>query len=134
MRKNKRSTVEDCLPVMKELNAGAVNRGFVAGKSATIWNWDSRKTADGKRRSVVRERKEGNVIEPGERMPEPEIWFHDIFRIDGTRYNPVEIKIFKALTGVKKKTFKPFYPFSELNSCSYALFLGKIVNRNTVIK
>ena len=98
LARDKGSTVEDCLPLMKELNAGAINWGFVSGKSATIWNWDSRKNADGKRRSVNQEREAGNVIQPGEEMPEPEVWFHDLLRYDGTPYNEEEIKIFKELT------------------------------------
>ena len=36
------SQVKDCLPVMKKLRAGAINWGFVSGKSATIWDWSSR--------------------------------------------------------------------------------------------
>jgi hypothetical protein len=30
---------------------------------------------------------------------EPKIWFHDIFRKDGTPYNEEEIKLIKSLTG-----------------------------------
>lgn len=95
------STVEDCLPVMKELNACAVNWGFVAGESATIWNWKSRKNAEGKSRSVKKEREAGNVVKPGEPMPESEIWFHDLLRYDGTPYKAGEIEIFKELTNKK---------------------------------
>ena len=98
LARTKESLVGTCLPVMKELNAGAVNWGFVSGKSATIWPWESRKNADGKKRSVLQERKAGNVVNPGEPMPEPEVWFHDLFRIDGTPYDSQEIEIFKELT------------------------------------
>ena len=101
LARDKGSRVETCLPLMKELNVGAVNWGFVSGKSATIWNWDSRKNAEGKRRSVVQERATGNVVRPGEPLPEPEIWFHDLFRIDGSPYDAKEIEVFKALTGVE---------------------------------
>ena len=93
------STVADCLPVMKDLNAAAVNWGFVSGKTGTVWPWDSRKNADKKRRSVKQEREQGNVVKPGEPMPEPEIWLHDLFRIDGTPYDPAEIEVFRKLTG-----------------------------------
>ena len=31
------STVAECLPAMKRLKVGAVNWGFVSGKSGTIW-------------------------------------------------------------------------------------------------
>ncbi|MCP5545297.1 MAG: cellulase family glycosylhydrolase [Akkermansiaceae bacterium] len=93
------STVETCLPVMKELNAGAVNWGFVSGKSATIWNWESRKNSKGKPRNVTREREAGNVVRPGEPLPEPDLWFHDLFRPDQMPYDPEETAIFRKLTG-----------------------------------
>ena len=99
LARDKGSVPETCLPVMKELNAGAVNWGFVSGKSGTIWNWESRMNAEGKRRSVKQERAAGNVVQPGEPMPEPEIWFHDLFRADGTPYDEHEIEVFKQLTG-----------------------------------
>ena len=40
------STVQQCLPVMKKHNVGAVNWGFVSGKSGTIWPWESRQGRD----------------------------------------------------------------------------------------
>ncbi|MEH0152895.1 cellulase family glycosylhydrolase [Limibacter armeniacum] len=98
------STVQDCLPVLKELNVGAVNWGFVSGKSGTIWPWTSRKTADGKKKDVYKMRAEGEVVNKGEAFPEPELWFHDLFRMDGTPYSEEEIKIFRELTGVAKKS------------------------------
>ncbi|MGQ7868735.1 cellulase family glycosylhydrolase [Sunxiuqinia sp. sy24] len=94
------STVDDCLTVFKELQVGAVNWGFVSGKSGTIWNWKSRTDEHGNR-SVKHERDNGNVVQPGEAFPEPKIWFHDLFRFDGTPYSEDEIKIFKRLTGKK---------------------------------
>lgn len=88
------STVEACLPLMKELNAGAVNWGFVSGKSGTIWPWSSRNGVN-----VHEERSAGNVIKPGDTFPEPEVWHHDIYRSDGTPYDSAEIRIFRELTG-----------------------------------
>ncbi|MEM1296752.1 MAG: family 43 glycosylhydrolase, partial [Verrucomicrobiota bacterium] len=87
------STVEDCLPVMKKHKVGAVNWGFVSGKSGTIWPWQSRKDRD-----PIEEREKGVVIKPGEPYPEPEVWHHDLFRIDGTPFDPKEIELFKKLT------------------------------------
>ncbi|MDF1852435.1 MAG: sulfatase-like hydrolase/transferase [Verrucomicrobiales bacterium] len=98
LARDKGSRVETCLPVMKELNAGAVNWGFVSGKSATIWNWESRRNAEGKKRSVKHEREAGNVVKPGEPFPEPDVWFHDLLRMDGTPYDAKEIETFKTLT------------------------------------
>ncbi len=74
------SNFKDIMPFMKENNIGAINWGFVAGKTNTIypWNsWDSTYTA------------------------EPKVWFHDIFRPDGTPYDSSEVKLIKKLNGKK---------------------------------
>ncbi|PWJ37879.1 cellulase family glycosylhydrolase [Sediminitomix flava] len=105
LARTRNSTVEDCLPVMKELNVGAINWGFVSGKSGTIWDWKSRKDAEGKKRSVVHEREVGNIVKKGEEFPEPEVWFHDIFRMDGSPYSQSEIEIFKQLTKDNKASY-----------------------------
>jgi hypothetical protein len=95
------STVAECLPVMKRMKVGAVNWGFVSGKSATIWPWESRrrKGPDGAPLSVDDLRAAGEVVRPGEPFPEPDLWFHDLFRIDGTPFDAKEIEVFKRLTG-----------------------------------
>jgi hypothetical protein len=63
---------------MKEQKVGAYNWGFVAGKTQTIYPWDSwQKTY----------------------TAEPPVWFHDIFRPDGTPYIPAEVEYIKKLTG-----------------------------------
>lgn len=77
MARGNKSTFEDILPIMKENNVGAYNWGFVAGKTQTIYPWDSwtkKYTA------------------------EPELWFHDIFRPDGTPYSQEEVDLIKHLT------------------------------------
>jgi len=33
---------------------------------------------------------------------EPKVWFHDIFRKDGTPYSEKEIQLIKSLTGVNQ--------------------------------
>lgn len=59
------STFQEILPIFKKYNVAAYNWGFVSGKSQTIYPWDSwNKTY----------------------TDEPELWFHDIFRKDGTPY------------------------------------------------
>ena len=56
---------------------GAHNWGFVAGKSNTIYPWDSwQKPYD----------------------DEPPIWFHDIFREDGTAYRQAEVDYIRNVT------------------------------------
>ena len=99
LARTKGSTVAECLPVMKELGAGAINWGFVSGKSGTIWPWSSHTGPDGKSLSVKAKREAGEVVKPGEPFPEPVLWFHDLYRMDGTPFDPKEIEVFKRLTG-----------------------------------
>jgi hypothetical protein len=71
------STFEGALPLAEKYNIGMYNWGFVAGKSQTIFPWDSW----GKSYAS-----------------EPPVWFHDIFRPDGTPYRPAETALIKRLT------------------------------------
>lgn len=65
------------LRYLKEQNVGAYNWGFVSGKTQTIFPWDSWiKTYTN----------------------EPPVWFHDIFRVNGTPYDMEEVAFIKALT------------------------------------
>jgi hypothetical protein len=80
MARPNKSTFADIMPLLKELKVGAYNWGFVSGKTNTIypWNsWDTTYTA------------------------EPPVWFHDIFRGDGTPYKQDEVETIKQLTGKK---------------------------------
>jgi hypothetical protein len=71
------STFMSILALLKGEHVGAYNWGFVNGKSQTIYPWDSwEKTY---------------TAEPG-------MWFHDIFRADGTPYDPREVTLIKSLT------------------------------------
>lgn len=76
MARTRNSLFKDIMPLLKEENIGAYNWGLVAGKSNTIYAWDS-PMPDGK---------------------EPKVWFHDIFRKDGTPYNKGEVALIKTLT------------------------------------
>ena len=67
------------MPMLKEKNVGAINWGFVAGKTNTIYKW-------------------ADTIPDGS---EPDLWFHDILRKDGTPYDQEEIDIIKLLNGKK---------------------------------
>ena len=72
------STFDPLLGTLKEERVGAYNWGFVAGKSQTNYPWDSwQKTYDG----------------------EPPLWFHDIFRTDGTPYRMSEVLYIRHVTG-----------------------------------
>ena len=74
------STFQDILPIAKANNVGMINWGLVAGKSNTIYPWDSWQQAY---------------------EDEPPVWFHDIFREDGTPYRPEEIQFIREMTGIE---------------------------------
>ena len=76
------STFEKILPLLRKERIGAYNWGFVSGKTQTIYPWDSWKK-----------------MYP----EEPRIWFHDIFRQNGTPYDIKETELIKKLTSVNKK-------------------------------
>jgi hypothetical protein len=89
------STFQNSLPILKENRIAAFNWGFVSGKSGTVWPWSSRK---GKDVYALREQKE-HTVQPGEPFSEPELWFHDIYRIDGTPFSQEEVDFIKKMTG-----------------------------------
>ncbi|HLH57211.1 MAG TPA: family 16 glycoside hydrolase [Verrucomicrobiae bacterium] len=65
------------LGYLKSQHVGALNWGLVEGKSQTIYPWDSWT-------------KQYNI--------EPSLWFHDIFRRDGTPYRPEEVAYIREIT------------------------------------
>ena len=85
------STFEFSLPIFKENNVGCFNWGLVAGKSQTHFGWST--ILDLKKKKEA-----GEFLEEGEAIPEPEIWFHDILRADGTPYSEDEVNFIKQIT------------------------------------
>ena len=78
MARPRGSTFDPVLGFLKENKVGALNWGFVAGKTQTIYPWDSwEKTYTN----------------------EPSVWFHDIFRQDGTPFDTREVVYIRSLTG-----------------------------------
>ncbi len=75
-----KSTFAGSLPIMKMEKVGAINWGLVAGKSNTIYHWNSWKR-------------------PG-KVPEPQHWFHDILRKDGSAFDPKEVEFIRTITEV----------------------------------
>lgn len=75
MARTRNSTFETCLPVLKKYKVGAINWGLVKGKTNTIYAWDT-------------------PMPSGE---EPKVWFHDIFRPDGSAYNTAETTLIRQL-------------------------------------
>jgi hypothetical protein len=72
------STFGITLPYFRQERVGAYNWGFVAGRSQTIYPWDTWTR---------------------EYSAEPGLWFHDIFRQDGTPYDQGEVLLIRTLTG-----------------------------------
>lgn len=75
MARSNNSLVSTNLPVFHRERVACINWGLVTGKSNTIFPWGS---------------KEGS--------PEPNPWFHDLFRKDGKPYDQTEVDLFKKLT------------------------------------
>ncbi len=78
------STFQGILPIAKANRVAAINWGLVAGKTQTFLPWDSwqRPYIDGR---------------------EPSIWFHEVFRTDGTPYNPEETDFIRTIVGKRAK-------------------------------
>jgi hypothetical protein len=73
------STFDTILPIAKQEQVGAINWGFVAGKTQTYYPWESWQHPYVKR--------------------EPPVWFHEVLRPDGTPYRQAEVDLIKKLTG-----------------------------------
>ena len=76
MARPRGSRFQTHLPIFKKYKVGAINWGLVAGKSNTIYQWN----------------------EPIPDGSEPKLWFHDVFRKDGTPYDKAETDFIKAIT------------------------------------
>jgi len=76
MARRNNSLFTNIMPILKENNIGAINWGLVSGKSNTKYAWD----------------------EPIPDGSEPPLWFHEIFRTDGTPYKQEEVDLIKSLT------------------------------------
>jgi hypothetical protein len=77
------STFEGSLPVAKKYKVAAYNWGLVAGKTQTYLPWDSWQRPYKDR--------------------EPAVWFHEVFRQDGSPYRQTEVDLIRRLTGASAK-------------------------------
>jgi hypothetical protein len=82
MARPRGSRFDPVLGYFKEQNVGAYCWGFVNGKSQTIYPWDSWEK---------------------KYTAEPNPWFHDILRADGTPYDVQETDYIKSLTKAAKR-------------------------------
>jgi Cellulase (glycosyl hydrolase family 5) len=73
------STFDTVLPIAKEERVGAINWGFVAGKTQTYLPWESWQHP--------------YVVD------QPPVWFHEVLRADGTPYRQAEVDLIRQLTG-----------------------------------
>ena len=72
------STFDTILPIGKKRNVGMINWGFVNGKTQTDMPWDSWQRP--------------YTLRP------PTLWFHDIFRLDGSPFDAKEVEYIKRVT------------------------------------
>lgn len=77
MARRNDSKFQNVMPMLRKNNVGAINWGFVSGKTNTIFAWD----------------------EPKPNEKEPVLWFHDIYRQDKTPFDQAEIEVIKKSTG-----------------------------------
>lgn len=92
MAREQGSTFQHCMPIFKEYRVGCINWGLVQGKSQTHLNWQTAKHLEERRAA-------GRFVRPGETYPEPELWFHEIFRTNGTPYRAEEVAFIRQMTG-----------------------------------
>jgi hypothetical protein len=77
MARSEGSTFQAILPFFKEQRIGAINWGLVSGRSQAIYPWKS-------------------WAKPFDHEPDP--WFHDVFRKDGSPYDSNESALIQSLT------------------------------------
>lgn len=83
------STFDPVLGFFQQEKVGAYNWGFVSGKTQTIYPWDSWSKAY---------------------TNEPSVWFHDIFRADGSAYRPQEISFIRKCAQAKSASASLLHP------------------------
>jgi hypothetical protein len=91
MARERGTTFRHSLPIFKKYRMACYNWGLVVGKTQTHWNWKSVE-------NMEKLRAQGAVLKPGDPIPEPALWFHDIFRMDGTPFDRKEIEFIREIT------------------------------------
>ena len=80
MARGVNSKFQTHLPIAKRAKVGMINWGFVAGKTQTFLPWDSWQ-------------------KPYINGREPAVWFHEVYKQDGTPYDPAETAAIKQAMG-----------------------------------
>jgi hypothetical protein len=78
MARSAGSTFDTVLPIAKQERVGAINWGFVVGKTQTNLPWES--------------------WQHPYINSQPHIWFHEVLRSDGTPYRQAEVDLIRQLT------------------------------------
>ena len=78
MARPRGSTFRGILPIARRYQVAAINWGFAAGKTQTYYPWDSWEKPYVQR--------------------EPAVWFHEVFRTDGTPYRGDETDFIRQIT------------------------------------
>jgi len=78
MARSAGSTFDTILPIAKQERVGAINWGFVVGKTQTNLPWESWQ------HPYINN--------------QPHIWFHEVLRPDGTPYRQAEVDLIRKLT------------------------------------
>jgi hypothetical protein len=99
MARGNKSTFQGTLPIAKKYKVAAINWGLVAGKTQTFLPWDSWQHPYTDR--------------------EPAIWFHEVFRTDGTPYRADEVEFIKRMTGKVMSTSRSL-PFQGLDESRFS--------------
>jgi len=73
------SWFDNMMPYFQERDIGALHWGFVAGKTQTYYSW---------------------LSQPGD--PEPDLWFHDVLRTDGTPYDQAEVDFIRQSLNARR--------------------------------
>mmetsp|Transcript_24791 Transcript_24791/g.35606 ORF Transcript_24791/g.35606 Transcript_24791/m.35606 type:complete len:610 (-) Transcript_24791:217-2046(-) len=86
------TTFHHSLPIFHSHDVGCISWGLVAGRSQTHFNWA---TID----LLQHQHSNGNVLlQRHDAIPEPVLWFHDIFRADGSPFDPEEVLLIRNFT------------------------------------
>jgi hypothetical protein len=79
------STFDTALPIARRFNVGMIHWGLVAGRTQTIYPWDS--------------------LQRPYTDAQPGAWFHDVFHPDGRPYRQSEIDLIRGLTAAAQAEF-----------------------------
>lgn len=92
MARGNGSTFDGSLPIGKRYNVAMMNWGFVDGETQTRLPWDSWQ------KPYI--------------LAEPTIWFHEVFRADGTPYRMAEADLIRRTAAAPKGVVPPTSPTS----------------------